>query len=161
MHARPAVLIGIGNSDRADDAAGLEVVRAMRPHVDPEIPVRECGGDLTELLELWEGKGLAVVVDAVRSGHPPGTILRYEVGPSGTPPTIPPASTHTFSLAEAIGLSTILDRRPSRWVVYGIEAGDVGVGRPMTASVAAAVPVVATRALVELASAPAEETSDA
>jgi len=110
VRARSSVLIGIGNEDRADDAAGLEVVRAMRPRVDPTVRVRECRGDLTELLELWEGAGLAVVVDAVRSGRPPGTVLRHEVGPSGAPPTLAPASTHTFSLR---GDRALPDPRPS------------------------------------------------
>ena len=144
------LLVGVGNDDRGDDGAGLAVVRAMRPRLDREVAVHECRGDLTELLELWHGAGLAVVVDAVRSGRPAGTILRQEVGPGDAPPTVAPASTHTFSLAEAIGLAQLLERQPERWILYGIEAADVGVGHAMDPRVAAAVPIVATQALTEL-----------
>lgn len=153
MGSKTRLLVGIGNDDRGDDAAGLAVVRAMRPRLDASVAVRECRGDLTELLDLWHGAGLTIVVDAIRSGRPAGTILRQEVGPGEEPPTVAPASTHTFSLAEAIGLAQVLERQPERWIVYGIEAADVGVGHAMDPRVAAAVPIVATQALVELSAA--------
>lgn len=160
MTSTRRLVVGIGNEDRGDDAAGLAVVRAMRPRLDPAVEVRECVGDLTELLDLWQGARLAIVVDAVRSGRPAGTILRQEVGPGEAPPTVAPASTHTFSLAEAIGLAQVLERQPERWIVYGIEAADVGVGHAMDPRVAAAVPIVATQALTELTD-PAGGTADA
>lgn len=150
MARASSLVVGVGNADRGDDGVGLEVVRALRPRLDRAVRLHESRGDLTELLDVWDGAGLTLVIDAVVTGARAGTVLRQEIGPSDPPPTIAAASTHAFSLAEAIGLAQVLDRRPERWVLYGIEAVDVAIGHAMSLEVAAAVPLVATRALVDL-----------
>ena len=53
------VVVGVGNSLRGDDAAGLEVVRALRERLTRGrarvARPREHEGETLGLLELWEG----------------------------------------------------------------------------------------------------------
>jgi len=67
------VVIGVGNSMRRDDGAGIAVVERARPLLPPGVEVRTLGGETTSLLDAWEGAGLAVVVDAVRWGRRPAS----------------------------------------------------------------------------------------
>src|SRR5690606_39792128 len=67
------VVIGLGNDWRGDDRAGLETVRVLREELPaggaPGVAIVEGGGDLTELIDVWAGADLAVVIDAVRTGR--------------------------------------------------------------------------------------------
>ena len=102
----------------------------------------------------------AYLLDAMRSGAPPGTILRCEGRDGTTLPPAPATSTHGLSLAEALGLGAALDRRPRSWVLFGIEAGAFAPGQGLSARVDRAVDEVAERVLREL-DRPQEEPADA
>jgi hydrogenase maturation protease len=146
---RPLV-IGVGNPDRGDDRCGLEVARAVRREVGETARVVECVGDELGLLDLWDGGELVVVVDGVRSGRPPGTVHRWEVGHDRLPTSASTTSTHGLSLGEAFALGASVGRLPRRLVLVGIEVERFGVGDPMSAPVAAAVDEAARQVAVEL-----------
>lgn len=91
-----------------------------------------------DLLELWSGEREVIVVDAVRSGHPPGSILRLDDALMDLPP-LGATSTHGLSLSDAVGLGHALGKFPAHLVVYGIEAEDVGMGDGLSARVSVGV----------------------
>lgn len=135
------LVIGVGNPDRGDDAAGLAVARAIRA-ADPGVTVTELTGDQLGLLDLWAGADEVIVIDAVWSGAAPGTVFRFTAAtPLGGPFRRP--GTHTFSLADVIELARNLDVLPPRLTGYGIEGRDFGFGRPLSPPVAAAAGEVA------------------
>lgn len=148
--ARTPLVIGLGNADRGDDAAGLEVVRALEGRTVDGARVVEGPREATGLLDLWTGVERVIVVDAVRSGRAPGTVVRLEVGPHGIPTSVRPSSTHGLSLAEAVGLGLSLGAMPRSLVVYGIEAGDFAAGRGLSGPVARGVAEAARRVADEL-----------
>jgi hydrogenase maturation protease len=130
------VVIGLGSDLRGDDSAGLEVARRLRGALPPSVVVMESSGDPAALVEAWSGAALAIVVDAVRSGAPPGTVhLPAE------PPALSrqPSGSHALGLADAVELGRALGRLPDELVVVGIEGGDFTPGAPMTPPVLAAV----------------------
>ena len=110
--------------------------------------------DPTALLDLWAGHDPVVVVDAVRSGGPAGTIHRLETG-DGAPPMPERAvvrrtgrgGTHAFGLAAAVELGRALHRLPPRLVVVGVEADGFDVRRPADRSGRRGRPVAAARVL--------------
>ncbi len=138
-------VIGIGNELRRDDGCGVAAARSLRPLLAGRAAVHELTGDATNLLDLWEGADLAVVIDGVRSGSDAGTIRRIEVGPEELGPAFSPSSTHGLSLAEGVALGRSLGRFPVRLIVYGIEVRDVAMGTGLTAPVARAVREVVAR----------------
>ena len=157
--ARPLV-IGIGADDRSDDGAGLDVARALARDPSLEGDVRAWPGELTGLLDVWKDRGRVLLVDAVRSGAPPGTVHRWEIGPQ-RPFALPRTwSTHGFSLAAVLELARTLGELPPSVVVYGIEAAEVGVGSTRSPDVARAVVELARSLTAELrlpAGAPASD----
>jgi hydrogenase maturation protease len=145
----PPLVIGVGNDRRGDDRSGLDVVRALALRLGGRAQLVECTRDITDLLELWSDREDVIVVDGVRSGRAPGTVVRFEVGPEGLP-AFGPTSTHGLSLSEAVGLGRTLGRYPRRLVVYGIEVGDVNLHEGLTTPVARGVAEAAAQISDEL-----------
>jgi hydrogenase maturation protease len=131
-------IVGVGNPWRSDDGAGLAVARALRGTI-PGVEVLEREGEPAALIEAWDGADAAWVVDAVRSGAPPGTIHRFDAGEGPLPAELFGASTHHLGVADAVELARVLGRLPGRLVVVGIEGASFGAGDTLTPEVAAAV----------------------
>ena len=134
------LVVGVGNRVRRDDGVGPAVVdrvRASRPDLD----VVELSGDASAMIELWAGRDVVVVVDAVRTGAPAGTCHRWRLGADGWDAPLPPSrlSSHLVGVREAVELATALDRLPPRLVVVGVEVADLGVGEGLSGAVAAAI----------------------
>lgn len=151
----PALVIGLGRDDRADDGFGPAVAEAVSRRGLPGVSVL-VHEDPTALIDLWHGRDLVVVVDAVRSGAPAGTLHRL-VTSEGGPPLAPSAwaaagrgGTHAFGLAEAVELGRALHRLPARLVVVGVEAERLDHGAPLSPPVAAAVGTAVAQVLEEL-----------
>lgn len=131
------LVIGIGNSDRGDDAAGILVARGLQ-----RTRVRELA-DCASLIDAWEGETDVVVVDAMRSGAAPGAVLRFDASVSEVPMRTV-SSTHSLGLAETIELGRALGRLPARLVVLGIEADRFEHGGTPSDAVMEAVSEVVT-----------------
>ncbi len=151
--AGPRVVVaGLGSEYRCDDAAGpLVAARAAQAAGLAEAvgPL----GDPLDLLGTWDGADLAIVVDAVRSGRPPGTLRVLELtgAPSGhvTEEAGTATSTHGIGLASVLRLARAIGSAPARVVVVGIEGEAFGLGTTLSPAVAAAVGP-AVRRVVEL-----------
>jgi hydrogenase maturation protease len=157
MSTGGVLVVGLGSPDRGDDAVGLHVARALAALGDPRLDVVE-HGDPTDLVELWAERDVVVVVDAVRSatGAVPGTLRLLDAG-AGREPLTDDAweqtglgGTHAIGLATAVELARALNRLPPRLTVVGVEAAGFEHGAPLSARVAAAVPV-AVAAVLEAA----------
>lgn len=133
------VVVGVGEPTRADDGCGPSVVRSLRGRVPREVELVERVGDPSTLLDLWDGAGLAVVVDAMRSGARPGTVRRLDGRELASAPGERATSSHGFSVRDAYRLGDALGRLPRRLVAYLIEAGNVGAGETLSPEVAVAV----------------------
>lgn len=141
------LVIGMGNSDRGDDAVGIDVagrVRALAPD-GVDVVVTD---DPASLLDLWAGADDVVVVDAVVSDAPAGSVVRVDVATTGLPGHgWGSAGSHAFGLGAAVELSRALGSLPRSLVLVGIgiDATDPGAG--LSPAVAAAVDTAAHAAL--------------
>jgi hydrogenase maturation protease len=139
------IVIGVGNDLRGDDAAGWETVRRLVP--SPALVLHEHAGDAPGLVSLWGPEDDVVVVDAVVSGDPPGTILEIDALSGKLPAAVSWATTHGAGVAEGIELARALGLMPRRLVVVGIVARQFDLGAPMTPEVERAVEEVVRRLL--------------
>lgn len=140
-----AVVAGIGNGLRGDDGVGPAVADRLGTALGVGVRVIAPVDDPLVLIDAWDRLPLAIVIDAVVSGAPAGTVHELEVGGS-LPSMFRRLSTHLFSVAQVIELGTVLHRMPRRLVVVGVEAADMTQGRTeLTPAVAAAVDVVVAR----------------
>ncbi|MBI4424934.1 MAG: hydrogenase maturation protease [Elusimicrobia bacterium] len=136
-------IIGCGNPFRRDDGAGPAVARALERLAPPGVEVRSARGEGLDLLEALAGTAWAIVVDAMRSGRRPGSIVRLESGDGLERAGLP--SSHGLGVVHAVRLSRSLGAAPERLEVYGIEGGDFGAGEGLTPAVRRAVDRLAGR----------------
>lgn len=149
-HSDFPLVIGIGNDFRRDDGVGLAVVRRLRALEIPRLSCLECLGDAAALLEAWGDRSDVVLVDAMVSGAPPGTVLRLDLRQDALAPSATLHSTHALSITDAVQLAEALDRLPQHLVLYAVEAADVGYGEELSADVASVVEPLARRLAAEL-----------
>lgn len=164
-NANPRTLVvGIGNPDRCDDGLGPAVIRHMRDITPSYVTLRERPGDVLALIDEWQGYERVILVDAAANHGVPGTIRRVDLARDDVPRDLSLGSTHAFGVAEAVALARALGRLPEHMIVYAVEADEFGYGATLSASVAAAVPVVANRICAEIENCGArglEEKADA
>lgn len=151
MQTARRLVVGIGNPDRGDDAAGPEVVRHLEKAAPPGITLIRHAGDAAMLLEHLQNAKLAILIDASLSGAASGTIHRFDVVAGALPSALSRLSSHGFGLAQAIELARALGTLPRGCVIYAIEGERFLAGAPLTPSVARAAASVAERVLAELA----------
>ena len=125
-----ALVIGLGNDYRGDDAVGHVVARRLKAIAGDAVRVLEESGEGAALIETWKGADFVILIDAVYSGGTAGTIYRFDGKMEPIPGSFFHYSTHAFSVAEAVELARALNQLPRRLVVYGIEGKtfDAGVG---------------------------------
>ncbi len=142
-------IIGIGQSMRGDDAAGLRAVRLWqeqfqdrrdRPHI--EVELAELPG--IGLLNLIDGVRVVILVDAVRSGSKPGTVSvlsekQLDAFANGS------SSAHGLGVADtlALGRKVLPSQMPEKLILIGIEAGDISLGETLSEGVQMAIPEAA------------------
>jgi len=126
MTASPprVVVAGIGNLMRGDDGVGPVVATRLAPALPASVRTLVGLGDPLELIEVWDGAELAIVVDAVVSGAPPGTIHVLDAD-EPLPSMFRRLSTHLFSVAQVIELGRVMERTADRVVVIGVEAASM------------------------------------
>jgi hydrogenase maturation protease len=145
------IVLGIGNAERSDDAAGRAVARLLQGRLPDDVEIAELEGEAMELLARFEGADAAFLVDACWSGAPAGSVRRLDVNVTPLQQGLSSLSTHGFGLAEAVELARALAQLPPYCVVYAIEGATFETGAPLSPAVAAAVADVAGRVQTEIA----------
>ena len=146
-----ALVIGLGNEYRSDDAVGHVVARRLMSGAGSEFRVKEESGEGGALMEAWKDADFVVLVDAVESGGLPGTIRRLDARARGIPSELFHCSAHEFGVSEGIELARVLKRLPAHLVVYGIEGRSFALGERLSPEVEAAAGEVVRRVKDELA----------
>jgi hydrogenase maturation protease len=106
-------------------------------------PVTALAAPLNEPLDLlddWDGDDLAIVVDAVRSGAPPGTVTLTwldRLGDVVLPAGCGRASTHGLGVADVFRLACEIGLGPRRVALVGVEGQDFSHGEGLSAPVEA------------------------
>ena len=145
------LMIGVGNLYRGDDAAGVLATRRLKAAGSESFTVLEHSGEGASLMEMWKGADAVILIDAVSSGSPPGTIHRLEPALQPLPARMFQNSTHAFSLPQAIEMARALDEIPATMIVFGIEGRNFQAGTELSPEVSKALPELVRRVLEEAA----------
>ena len=138
-------ILGIGQSLRGDDAAGLKAVEHWQSLYPASANTPDVRVELLELpglalLDYLEGAQQVLLVDAVRSGAAPGNLhllCEAELAAFATGS----GSAHGWGVAEALALGRKMypEKMPALVDILGSAAGDVSLGEALSAGVQAAL----------------------
>lgn len=146
-----AVVLGIGNTILTDEAAGVRVVEALEH--DYKLPQNvlaiDGGTSGMEMIEDLSDLDFLIVVDVVKTGAAPGTVVKIEGA------DIPvffrsKLSPHQIALPDVLASLELLDAMPREIIVLGVEPISLELGMEMTATVAERIPKLVTMVVEEL-----------
>ncbi len=128
-------IIGCGNLNRCDDAAGIHVIQRLMAEFDgsppPGVQLFDAGTNGMQVMFQARGSEALIVVDACRSGSEPGTIFEVPGEVLAARPA-PSYNLHDFRWDHALfaGRQIYADDFPEEVAVYLIEATslDLGIG---------------------------------
>ncbi|MBL8718571.1 MAG: HyaD/HybD family hydrogenase maturation endopeptidase [Myxococcales bacterium] len=151
MTAPRIVVLGVGNLLMADEGLGVRCVERLAGDARlPQFVRLVDGGTSThELLEDLEDLDGLVIVDAVVTGAPPGTVVRLE----GT--EVPFAFSHKLSphqhgINDLLATLTLLGRAPRQVVLLGVVPVSLTLSMDLSAEVEALMPGLMTRVTDEV-----------
>lgn len=140
MRNGDAVIIGMGNEFRTDDAAGILVAKSIRERLKSSIQIVEGVSEGSALMDAWRDTRMAIIIDSVVSGAEPGHIYKFDALEEVLPEEyFRGYSTHAFSVAQTVQLARTLEILPGRLVVYGIEGANFTTGTDITPEVSRAI----------------------
>ena len=147
------LVLGVGNILLSDDGVGVHVVRRLEEVVElpPEVEVLDGGTKGMDLLHYLEGVSRLLIIDAVETGGPPGTLRRLSGDQVPAYLSIK-MSPHEIGLPDMLFAAKLRDLYPEEVVVWGVQPATTEVGLELSESVAARVDELVEEVLTELES---------
>jgi len=146
------LVLGIGNLIMSDDGVGVRVIHLLRKRYQfPDAVTVLDGGTLgLDLLHYLDGVRRLLVVDAVKTGGPPGTLVRL-TGEEINIAFRTKLSPHQMGLQYLLLVAELQGFAPAEMVLLGVQPGEIGMGVELTPEVAAQVETLVDGVLRELA----------
>jgi len=144
-------VLGIGNLIMTDDGVGVRVVqRLSEGYVFPsEVTILDGGTLGLDLLTHLEGVERLLIIDAMETGGPPGTIVRM-IGEEIQPVFETKLSPHQMGLKDLLAVSMLRGITPPEMVLLGIQPGNIELGIDLSPPVEAQLDTLVDKALREL-----------
>ncbi len=133
------IVVGIGNPYRGDDAAGWAVIDGLMEIVGSVIKLVKERGDIADLIDIFSRYKSVYLIDACLSSELIGTWQRIDVNKQPIVEKNVQASTHGFSVCQAISLAKNLDQLPNKLILYAINGDNYSVSNALSPSVARGV----------------------
>jgi hydrogenase maturation protease len=133
--SRPTLVLGLGNPLMGDDGFGLAVLARLRDEWELEgVELVDGGTWGMQLLPLIEDADRLVLLDAIRTGAPPGTVMELERDqlPRYLSHKLSP---HQIDLREVLALAELRGRLTSSTVAIGAEPERVELSTTLSPTV--------------------------
>ncbi|MGC9347698.1 MAG: HyaD/HybD family hydrogenase maturation endopeptidase [Anaerolineae bacterium] len=145
------VVLGLGNTLLQDEGLGVEAL--MRLQSEYQMPAHVTlldGGVLgLDLLPYMESADAVLILDAVQTRDPPGTLIRLDK--EEIPAVIAlKMSVHQVGLQETLAMSRFRGTLPDRLTLLGVVPVSLGLGVQLTSTVVARLDDLVDAAVAEL-----------
>lgn len=129
------LILGIGNILLSDEGAGVKAIEELQNRYDCSDAVEIVDGGTVgfELLPYFENRSHILIIDAVKTGNKPGTIVRIDDPPAFFQKKVSP---HQIGLADVMGIAVITDNMPQNVALFGIEPKELSTGLELSPEVA-------------------------
>jgi hydrogenase maturation protease len=124
---QPKILVlGVGSILMMDEGIGIRAVEELekRYRFPENVEILDGGTSGIELLSYISGKDHLIIIDAIKSGNPPGTVLRVE-GEDVPAQFRTRISPHQLGISDLLAAATLTDEIPKKLVLFGIEPKEI------------------------------------
>lgn len=127
------LVLGIGNVLMTDDSLGIRVIDELqrRFRFPENVELLDGGTSGIELLSYIVNRDYLIIVDAIKSGFSPGTVVKVE-GEDVPAKFMTRISPHQLGLSDLLAAATLTGELPKQMVLFGIEPKLVALGLEMT-----------------------------
>jgi hydrogenase maturation protease len=135
-------IVGVGNTIMGDDGVGPSLVERLEDSPvgsAADVRLTDAGTTGFMALEAMSGAERAVVVDAVETGDPPGTVHEYRCVDGTFETDVPEMTMHDVSFTEALVAGRDVYDLPDEIRILGVEPADVSIGDELSEPVEQAV----------------------
>jgi len=153
-HPRVAsvLVLGAGNILLSDEGIGVRVVEALqeRYQVPEGVEILDGGTCGMDLLDVIAGRDHLILVDAVDTGSPPGTIVCLK---DDEIPAVfrTKSSPHQLGLQDVLALLRLLETAPAHVTAIGVQPASLDLGLELTPLIAARLDEMVEMVIGELA----------
>ncbi len=129
------LVLGLGNILLSDEGVGVKVVEELLRwyNFSDSVEIIDGGTMGMELLSYFDERSHILIIDAVKAGNPPGTIVRIDDPPAYFSTKVSP---HQIGLADVLGAAIITDNLPRHVTLFGIEPKEMATGLELSSEVA-------------------------
>ena len=145
------IVLGVGNILLSDEGVGVRAVEFLKREyqLPPEVEVIDGGTSAMEMLDDLAYADHLIIVDAVRSGKPPGTLVR--IAGEDVPVFLKTKlSPHQIGLSDVLATLVVTGEAPGGVTVIGVEHFSLATSMALTPQIEALLPRVVAQVLVEL-----------
>lgn len=147
----PTLVLGLGNILLRDEGIGVRVVEALQALGLPAgVDAFDGGTAGFELIDILADRDRVIVIDAIDTDDPPGTVVRLT--PADLEPTAPqPVSVHEIGFLDALEGARRLGVAPREVVILGVRPSEVHWGLTLSPVLARLVTQLVALVQTELA----------
>jgi hydrogenase maturation protease len=148
---RGTAVIGLGNIVLSDDGLGVHAIRRLRERqaVGEDVELIEGGTAGLLLLPRLADARRAILVDAIDSGAPPGTMTRLN-GSDWMSAFSIGMTPHEVALEDLLGAAQLTGAWPEELVLLGAQPASIAFGTELSPPVAAALDELVDAIVAEL-----------
>ena len=132
----PVLVLGVGNILMSDDGVGVHVVERLKAHAVPRYVEIVDGGTMGFC--LWNCLALrkkVIVVDAVDTGAPPGSVCRFIPEAHDTLNVTSAMSIHQLGIPYLIKIMRCMGTEPSSLVIVAVQPRVIAPGMSLSPEV--------------------------
>lgn len=132
------LVLGIGNVLMMDDSIGVRTIEELEKRYcfPAGVELLDGGTSGMELLSYIGDRDHLIIVDALRSGFEPGTVVRVE-GEDVPARFMTRISPHQLGLSDVLAAATVSGQLPKNMVLFGVEPKTVELGLGLSEEVRA------------------------
>lgn len=150
MTPKPILVLGIGNLLLKDEGIGVRVVERMRDMSLPaDVEIMDGGTMGIDLIYAIEGRKKVIVIDAVATDSPPGTLYRFTDKDLEYNSAVL-QSAHEINFPSALRSLQFLGNRPGEIIFIGIKPADMSEGLDLTPAIEEKIPRIIELVMKEL-----------
>ena len=132
------LVLGIGNVLLTDEGVGVRTLKELerRFSFPANVELLDGGTAGIDLLRHIRNRDCLIIIDAMKSGQVPGTIVRVagEDVPAAFRTRISP---HQLGLSDLLAAAMLTDELPKNLVLFGVEPESIDIGLDLTETVEA------------------------